>query len=104
VQDGLTTSRFRVAKQRNQTNSNLLGMGLALLLPRCIQSLVGRAPGPVGLALESRGICSGQASGPNIFLGWARPESFKLQARKLSSLDRVQAVGYYKIKNERKKC
>jgi len=43
-------------------------------------------PGPVGLALESRGICSGQASGPKIFLGWARPGSYKLQARKLSSL------------------
>jgi len=39
----------------------------------------------MGLALESRGICSGQASGPKIFLGWALPESFKLQARKLSS-------------------
>ena len=38
---------FRVAKQRNQTNSNLLGMDLALLLPQCIQLLVGRAPGPI---------------------------------------------------------
>ena len=43
----MTTLRSKVAKQRNQTNSNLLGMDLALLLPRCIQSLVGRAPGPI---------------------------------------------------------
>jgi len=71
-------------------------MGLALLLPRCIQSLVGRAPGPVGLALESRGICSGQASGPNIFLGWARPENSKRpssQAKKIKILERFQAGG-----------
>jgi len=40
----------------------------------------------MGLALESRGICSGQAPGPKIFFGWARPEVSKLQARKLSSL------------------
>ena len=81
-----TMLRFRVAKQRNQTNSNLLGMVLALLLPRRIQSVVGRAPGP-------------------LFFGWARPESSKLQARKLSSLDRSQAVGYYKIlKTKGKLC
>jgi hypothetical protein len=85
---------FRVAKQRNQTNSNLLGMGLALLLPRCIQSLVGRAPGPVGLALESRGICSGQASGPNIFFRVGPPVKSQAPSFKL---DRVQALGYYKI-------
>ena len=63
-----TTLRFRVAKQKNQTNSNLLGMVLALLLPQCIQLVAGRAPGP------------------KFFLGWARPESSKLQARKLPSL------------------
>jgi len=50
-----------------QANSNLLGMVLALLLPQCIQLVVGRAPGP-------------------IFLGWARPESCKLQASKRASL------------------
>ena len=54
----------------------------------------------MGLALESRGICSGQASGPNIFF-WVGPPG-KLQAPKL---DRSQAVGYYKIlKTKGKLC
>jgi len=40
----------------------------------------------------------GAAMRPGLFfLGWARPGSSKLQARKRSSLDRFQAVGYYKI-------
>ncbi len=64
---------FRVVKLKNQTNSNLLGMGLAL---------------------ESRGICSGQASGPNIFFRVGPP--IKSQAPSFK-LDRVKAVGYYKI-------
>ena len=37
--------RSRVAKLKKQTNSNLLGMVLALLLPQCIQLVVGRPPG-----------------------------------------------------------
>ena len=50
-------------------------MVLALLLPRCIQSLVGRAPGPIFFRV-----------GPPVK---SQASSFKL--------DRVQAVGYYKI-------
>ena len=70
--------RSRVAKQKNQTNSNLLGMDRALLLPRCIQSLVGRAPGPI------------------FFFGVGPPALLMNRGPSLK-LDRSQAVGYYKI-------
>ena len=87
-----------MAKQRNQTNSNLLGMDQ------------GAAMRPVpGLALESRGICSGQASGPNIFFRVGPPG--KLQAAspqaggpahkesgfKQLRLTADKLIGYYKI-------
>tara|TARA_Y100000593_G_scaffold3947_1_gene7730 strand:- start:447 stop:653 length:207 start_codon:yes stop_codon:yes gene_type:complete len=65
-------------------NSDLLGMVLALLLPQCIQLVVGRAPGP-------------------IFLGWALPKVSKLQARKLSSLTGPKLWDIMGFKNERKK-
>ena len=78
-----TTLRSRVAKQRNQTNSNLLGMDLALLLPQCIQLLVGRAPGP------------------NIFFRVGPPVKSQAPSFKL---DRVQALGYYKIMKGKKLC
>ena len=50
-----TTLRFRVAKQRNQTNSNLLGMVLAPLAPGPIFFLGGpaRAPHEVGAQASS---------------------------------------------------
>ncbi len=60
-------------------------MDRALLLPQCIQLVVGRAAGP-------------------IFLGWALPIKSKLSSSQALKLDRVQALGYYKIKNERKTC
>ncbi len=76
--------RSKVAKQRNQTNSNLLGMDQ------------GAAMRPVlGLALESRGICSGQASGPNIFFRVGPPGKF--QASKFSSLQARAARFFSKI-------
>ena len=68
----------KVAKQKNQTNSNLLGMDRALLLPRCIQSLVGRAPGP-------------------IFFRVGPPGKLQATSPQAPKLDRSQAVGYYKI-------
>ena len=61
-------------------------MDLALLLPQCIQLLVGRAPGPIFFRV-----------GPPGKLQAASPQAPKL--------DRVQAVGYYKIlKTKGKLC
>ena len=41
------------------------------------------------------GMDQGASGAPALFfLGWARPKMSKLQARKLSSLDRSQALGY----------
>ena len=69
---------FRVAKQRNQTNSNLLGMDLALLLPQCIQLLVGRAPGPIFF--------------------WVGPPGLLMNRGPSFKLDRSQALGYNGIR------
>ena len=75
-----TTLRSRVAKLKKQTNSNLLGMDRA--------------------AVQNSATIMSTAGRPYFFfLGWARPESSKLQAASPQALklDRVQAVGYYKI-------
>ena len=64
----MTTLRSRAAKQRNQTNSNLLGMD---------QSAATR-PGPYFFRV-----------GPPGKLQATSPQALKL--------DRSQAVGYYKI-------
>ena len=70
-----TMLRSRVAKLKKQTNSNLLGMVLALLLPQCIQLVVGRAPGPI------------------FFLGGPARAPHEVGAQALK-LDRSQALGY----------
>ena len=74
----MTTLRSKVAKQKNQTNSNLLGMVLALLLPQCIQLVVGRAPGPIFF--------------------WVGPPGLLMNRGPSFKLDKSQAVGYYKIR------
>ena len=78
-----TTLRSRVAKLKKQTNSNLLGMDRA--------------------AVQNSATIMSTAGRPYFFLGWARPESSKQQARKLTSLTRPGLWDIIRFKNERKK-
>ena len=79
--------RFRVAKQKNQTNSNLLG----------------KDQGAITAAMYT--IAGGKSARTYIFFRVGPPGKLQAASPQALKLDRSQALGYYKIlKTKGKLC